>query len=143
MVSFESELLQAVVRQFFENPPVHATTPEGQPLYIPARSTPAQAVAARLLVEKNSELLNAIMESIDVEEFAEKVAANVLTVLLEPENRYYVNSTPGAEARKRLKERVDARLVELLAQDLYSRINNERDAPVEFRTLADPPKETL
>lgn len=125
---FEAQLMQAIVRQFFENPPVVGTLPDGTYVNIPPRTTPAQAVAARLLSDKNAELLDSIMEAIDLDVFAASVAAEVLKTLTAPENPHGYGRDSGAEARKRLKDRVDNRLVELMAQDMYARMKDEERA---------------
>lgn len=127
--TFETLLLQAVVRQFFENPPMFGTTLDGQPINIPARATPAQEVAARLLNAKNAELLDAIVEAIDLDVLAGQVASQVLATLKLPERTYGgYDSSPTAKIRERLKERVDNRLVELMAQDIHARMKADEAA---------------
>lgn len=119
---FEAQLMQAVVRQFFENPPIVGTLPDGQYVNIQPRSTPAQVVTAQLLTERNGELLAAIMAAVDVDVLAQGVAAEVLKTLTRPDNRYGYDRTAASELRKRLKEKVDARLVELLAQEMFAQM---------------------
>ena len=119
---FETSLMDAVVRQFFENPPIVGQTSDGQIVTIPSRPTPVQVVAARLLSEKNAELLDAIMAAIDVDVLAGLVAAEVAKVLTAPEQRgMWASQTQTPAARKQLRERIDNRLVELMAQDVYAR----------------------
>jgi len=124
---FEAQLMQAIVRQFFENPAVVGTMSDGTIFNVPARPTPASAVAANLLSQKNEELLKAIMDAIDIDVLAEAVAVNVQKTLLASENRYGFSNDPSVEIRKRLKEQIDSRLVELMAQDLYKKMQKEEN----------------
>ena len=131
--AFEAQFMQAIVRQFFENPPLFGTLPDGQVVNIPPRTTPVQAVAGKLLSEKNAELLEAIMDAVDIDVLAHGVADEVLKVLKAPEPIGYglYDRSPAAAIRKRLKEKVDARLVELIAQDIHARMKADDEADAE------------
>lgn len=123
---FGDRLLDAVVRQFFENPPVFGTLSDGTPVNIPTRSTPVQLVAARLLQEKNGELIDAILEAVDTDDLADLVAKK-LYELIQPRERSHWTSDPNEKRRATLQEKVDARLVELIAQDTYAKMKSQED----------------
>lgn len=123
--AFLDQIMRAIVTQFFESPEIRVPMEGGA--YIPPRSTPAQVVTARLLSDKQGELLDKIMEKIDLDIVAEGVAKAVLAVLTKPEptTSYSYRQDAGVQARKNLKERVDNRLVELLAADLFAKMKQE------------------
>ncbi len=116
---FVDQIMRSIVNQFFENPQIIVT--DGSP-YVQSRSTPSQVVAGRLLVEKQGELIDKIMERIDLDDFAEKVAQKVITVLTAPEARYGGFNDPDQNRRAEIKKKVDGRLVELMAQRMFNKM---------------------
>ncbi len=120
--AFVDQIMRAIVNQFFENPQIVVT--DGSP-FVPPRSTPSQVVAARLLQEKQGELLDAIMERLDVDTFAETVAQRAVQVLTTRPSAYGYNSAPDDVRRRELQKRVDERLVELMAADLFAKMHPE------------------
>jgi hypothetical protein len=133
---FLDQIMRAIVQQFFEAPQIIVYPTSTDQPYIPPppqRSTPVQVVTERLLTDKQAELLDAIMEKIDLDALAEGVAAKVSQTLLatdptRPSYGWTKTEQAQVRARQELRERIDSRLVELLAQDMFASIKSAEPA---------------
>lgn len=125
---FENLLMQAIVTQFFENPPMYAYLQDGQQVAMTHRVTPVQAVAERVLVAKNDELLTAIVAALDLDEFATKVSAIVIKELTGSTSGFHQDAYRNAARQKAIREKVDERLVELLAADIHAKMKADAEA---------------
>lgn len=122
--AFVDQIMRAIVNQFFENPQIITDGTNG---YIPQRSTPSQVVASRLLGEKQGELIDKIMERIDLDVFANQVAEKAIAILLAPNSTGWMRRDVNDVRRDEIKKRVDSRLVELLAADMFATMQDEKN----------------
>ena len=116
-LNFEDTIVMAIVNEFFKPQPGYFQTanPDGSMgVQIVPQNSPALMVAVQPFEQRRAEILEKVIESFDVEAFAEQIAGKILTELKEQPNSYqYTYSRTPTKGEDLIRTRVIEKLADI------------------------------